>query len=86
MFFGVRGTTSYWLASRCVNSDNQYAYFCLRDATNGSIGGSHLYRSRKYDYDKNCCVMPIVSLNSDVQIEKGTNDGSSNKPYTVIIK
>ena len=68
----------YWAGSRYVSHYSYYAFFGFRSA--GSIiSGNDVFRSVGDGYDSGDRLRPVVSLGSDIQVEKcsGTNNPSN---------
>ena len=61
--------STYWLASRCVQTTSNYAYFALRRVSSSKVEYRTLFThnaSSSYDTHK---VRPIVILNSEIEAE-----------------
>ena len=75
-------TMFYWLASRSVDAHVNYSYFRVRCVDGGELRRWMLFHANAdgntYEYAKTCAVRPIVTLNSNVQIDTSdtTKDGS----------
>lgn len=69
---------SCWLASRCVGLDSDGCYFYVRNVRGGSVDYGYLFSVNSNGYaggrDNSYPVVPVVSLKSNVQIEKDEND------------
>ena len=80
----VLATTSdyYWVASRYVRCDSYVAYFGLRGA-GYRIGGIDLFFSSNDNYDSSSSLRPVVSLGSDIQVEKCSGTNSSSNMHTI---
>ena len=83
MFFGTK--TEYWLASRCINCGSQNAYFDIRCINDKYMSGYKMLYSNNED-SAPYRVAPVVFIGPNIKIEKGTNDGTSSNPYTVILE
>ena len=65
----------FWLASRCVDLDSDYCGFIVRHLYGGNVYGNNCVfgvndsggAGGDYAY---CCVLPVVSLKSNIQLEK----------------
>ena len=74
---------TYWVASNSINTKKGMTDFCMRYVGNGSKGGyiSSICLYNSYGYgtlsSEGIYIRPVVSLNSDVQLEK-QDDGSYN--------
>ena len=73
------GGMMQWLASTYVNCDSYDAYFGMHFVgSGGDMGGNHLFFSYGDSDRRDWRVRPVVSLKSDIQIEKTeTTDGST---------
>ena len=72
----------YWVASRCVSCYSNYANFGLRFACN-SVDGIILFRSNFNISSGNFSLRPVVSLGSDIQVEKCSGTNSSSNMHTI---
>ncbi len=71
---------SYWMSSRCVNVSSSYAYFLERLVDNGRVDANYLYYSGDYENPRTFAFRPVITLNSNVQIDtENSGDGSSAK-------
>lgn len=61
--------TSYWMSSRCVNCDSDNAAFRVRCINSGDIKAEATYGSLNNSYTLTKSFRPIITLNSDVQID-----------------
>ena len=76
----------YWMSSRCMGNNSNYAYFRVRYVSSGNIDASSLYGSSG-SYEPNCiyAFRPVITLKSDVQIDvTNSGDGSlEEKAYAI---
>ncbi len=80
LFFDT--SSNYWLASRCVLCYYNCAHFGMRSVDKNSLRGKSLFLSRGETYEEessttNYALRPVVTLNSDVELTKATNDGTT---------
>ena len=68
--FGDNDQFSFWLASRGVIGDYDYAYWGLFCIGSDTLYGNGLYYSYGYEGDDDYYVRPVVSLKSNIQGEK----------------
>ena len=71
---------TYWISSRCVVANSDYADFDVRAAGPGNVGACYLYRSgieNSFDF----AFRPCITLNSNVQVTSG--NGSSSSPFGI---
>ena len=69
---------SYWMSSRCINVSSSYAYFLERLVDNGRVDANYLYYSGDYENPRTFAFRPVITLNSNVQIDtENSGDGSS---------
>ncbi len=61
--------TSYWMSSRCVNCDSDNAAFRVRCINSGDIKAEATYGSLNNSFTLTKSFRPIITLNSDVQID-----------------
>ncbi len=81
----------YWMASRCIlaepwNVDCQGAIFCLRCVDANEVSWKDVMASFTGFPPNSKKICPVISINSSIRIEKGTNDGTSSNPYSVVIE
>ena len=69
--------STYWISSRCVNFYINPAFY-VRMVNEGSVDGDSLYISGVPDYEYACAFRPVITLNSNVQIDTANSgDGST---------
>ena len=70
---------SFWLASHCVFLGDNYYSFNVQYVDNGVVEGSGL-KDSKYDYDyySTAGVLPVVSLQSNIQTSGKDKSGAWN--------
>ena len=70
----------YWLVSRSMHAYEDSSYFNVRHVSRGIVGNWNLFDSNVYGgaskYEGGCAVRPIVTLNSNVQLD--TSDATKN--------
>ncbi len=81
---GKKNYDYYWLSSRCVDADSDYAYFNVCDVNSGRVGGNDLYSSDGDDYSVGNACRPVITLNSNIQIDTtNPGDGTENNAYNI---
>lgn len=71
----IRGSTSYYLTSRCINTSSSYCEFYVRQVDNGSVGGWNMsYSSNGSTNFSTNNLFPIVSLSSELIDENAENE------------
>ena len=74
--------TTYWLASRCVNANSNYAYFFVRYlSSSGDVNRSSLFNSSGNTNGYSYAVRPVVSLGSNVTLTKDTTNSTEDTTY-----
>ena len=74
--------TTYWLASRCVSADSNYANFRVRYLdSSGYVSGINLFGSIGNTYGPSYAVRPVVSLGSNVTLTKDTTNSTEDTTY-----
>lgn len=86
LFFGTG--TYYWLASRCLDCDSEYAIFDVRYVRESSLGGTYLYASNNSTGGSYRCLCPVVYIPASVNVKvtASTEDNSTYhqlKPHKV---
>ena len=85
VLFKDTSSKKYWLASPNVYCNSDYPHFCVRGVSNGSVDSGILFYPDGYSDSDYNGVRPVVSLKSDIQIEKTeTNDGSTLEKACII--
>ena len=76
LLFGKRGGVEYWLASSCVHTVQGGAIYYIRQVLGGQVLAMNaLYYSTLYSSLSNASrIRPVVSLKSDVVLEKGADE------------
>ena len=72
--FGDRTNEYYWLASRCVATYSNYANFYVRFVDSGYVASYSLAYSHGREVRRGMGLRPVVSLKSDIQLEKDGNN------------
>ena len=77
---------SYWLSSRCVEANGDIAYFEVSIVTPITVNVYDISDSYNFDYSALCRVRPVVSLESNVEIDTSVagKDGTSPDKAWVI--
>ena len=76
-----KGTsTTYWLASRCVNTNSSFCYFNVRYVDGGDVNAYIMFSSSNGTNGSSLALFPVVSLSSEF-IEKTAEEG-----YTVTVE
>ena len=76
----VYASTTYWLASPCVDAvfNDDCADFLVRCVNSTGVGTYCMFDSGGYSYGASCALRPVVSLTSNIQIEKTAEAGVWN--------
>ena len=70
----------YWLSSRCVDAISYSSDFDIHSVNSGSVGAGNLYGSNTYARSTELAFRPVITLNSNVQIDTATSgDGSTSE-------
>ena len=76
----------YWISSRCIDADSAYALFDVRHVGSNNINASDLCNSygteRSYSYS----FRPVITLNSNVQIDTSNSGDGSTAEQAYVIK
>ena len=72
---------AYWMLSRCVFANSNYAFFGVRIVDSGDVGASSLYASFGNEVSGVYAFRPVITLNSNVQIISG--NGSTDSPFNI---
>ena len=71
---------TYWMSSRCINADDTNAYFRIRVMYAGIVNDCILYHSWNHADNNAWALHPVITLNSDVEIDttNTANDGTNS--------
>ena len=84
--FVLENSTTYWLASRCVDLSSSTANFRVFFVSGDAVGARWLYDSGSRHDAASFAVRPVVEINlSKVNIGL-TGDGGENTPYSIEAK
>ena len=72
---------AYWMLSRCVFANSNYAFFGVRIVDSGDVGASSLYASFGNEVSGVYAFRPCIILNSNVQVTSG--NGSLEAPFNI---
>ncbi len=75
----------YWLASRCVTTDNTGAYFAVRQVSDSGSDTVYLFLGMGWYADfpyMDAGVRPVITLKSGIQTNSG--NGSESSPYELV--
>jgi len=77
--------SSYWMSSRCVSAYSEYANFSVRCLGNECVGGINLCNSNGGEGFDSYTFRPIITLNSNVQIDTANsgNGSASDQAYAI---
>ena len=59
-------STTYWVASRCIVTNNNYCDFDICYVSLGRVGACGMYFSTSNVFNDSCALFPIVTLNSSL--------------------
>lgn len=81
---GEKNYDCYWLSSRCVDAPSDCAGFGVYYVYLGSVDSFDLYSSDGDDFSDNNACRPVITLNSNVQIDTANpGDGTENNAYNI---
>ena len=81
---GNKNYDYYWLSSRCVFAYSDYADFDVYHVYSGGVNSFDLYCSDGDDYSDYDACRPVITLNSNVQIDTANpGDGTENNAYNI---
>ncbi len=69
-------STTYWVASRCVNTNSSYCNFIVSYLKLGSVNGIYMYDSNDYTRSASLALFPVITLSSEL-IEGDATSGFS---------
>ena len=75
----------YWLATRTVQCNENIVCYCVSRMRNDSVFYNGMFWSNGYEPDSAFEVRPVVTLNSDINIEgTGENIGTEDNMWSII--
>ena len=81
---GKKNYDYYWLSSRCVDADSDYANFSVYYVYSGNVDSGDLYCSDGGDSSGYDACRPVITLNSNIQIDTtNPGDGTENNAYNI---
>ena len=78
--------SDYWISSRCIYIPSTGAGFHVRDVEAGTISTLGLFGSFGDEYPEVCTFRPIITLNSNVQIDTPNSGNGSTAAQGYAIK
>ena len=74
----------YWMSSRCIGAYSDIVGFHARMVEAGGIGAHDLYNSRNVANIYSCAFRPVITLNSNVQVEETkSGEGTESNPFEI---
>ena len=76
---------TYWMSSRCVSADSNSAFFDVRNVISGGVNAISLYNSNDDELSRAFAFRPVITLNSNVQIDTANsgNGSTANDGYAI---
>lgn len=85
LFMNEEREKAYWIASNYVRCFSEYTYFGMRVVFAGRVTGVKIFNSYDISNGDNFGIRPVVTLKSDIQIEKtDVNDGTTLEKACII--
>ena len=76
----------YWMSSRCIGVASNVAGFTVRLVSTGTVNVYRLCNSNGYEIPNAYAFRPIITLNSNVQIDTANSGNGSTAEQAYIIK
>ena len=76
----------YWLSSRCILADSNHANFNIRAVISGYVFAYYSYSSDSRKNDASFAFRPVVTLNSNVQIDTANSGNGSTAEQGYVLK
>ena len=76
----------YWMSSRCVSARSNYAHFYVRLVNSGSVDAYRVYHSNVSEDSCAYAFRPIITLNSNVQIDTANSENGKTAEQGYAIK
>ena len=77
---------TYWMSSRCVYSGSYRAGFDIRYVNSGYVDTNYLYDSYGNERPLGYAFRPVITLNSNVQIDTANSGDGSTSEHAYAIK
>ena len=77
---------TYWMSSRCVNAFSYTALLNVRFVTSGNVDARGLYHSSGVEYPRAYAFRPVITLNSNVQIDTANSGNGKTAEQGYAIK
>ena len=77
---------TYWMSSRCVNAFSSRADFNVRNVYSGFVDAHGLFDSNDREYSCGCAFRPVITLNSNVQIDTANSGNGKTAEQGYAIK
>ena len=76
---------TYWMSSRCIDADSKRANFCVHLESFGYVRAYALYSSYGDEFSYAYAFRPVITLNSNVQIDTANsgNGSTANDGYAI---
>ena len=76
---------TYWMSSRCIDADSKRANFCVHLENFGYVRAYALYSSYGDEFSYAYAFRPVITLNSNVQIDTANsgNGSTANDEYAI---
>ena len=78
--------STYWMSSRCVDEYSFFAGFCVRRVNSGNVSADGLYGSHDSELPNAYAFRPVITLNSNVQIDTANSGNGSTAKDGYVIK
>ena len=78
--------STYWMSSRCIGVASNVAGFTVRLVSTGTVNVYRLCNSNGYEIPNTYAFRPIITLNSNVQIDTANSGNGSTAEQAYIIK
>ena len=72
---------TYWMSSRCVRANSDFAYFSVHYVNSGRVGADNLYNYEDFKFPHGYAFRPVITLNSNVQVTSG--NGTESTPFEI---
>ena len=76
----------YWLSSRCILADSNHANFNIRAVISGYVFAYYSYSSDSRKNDASFAFRPVITLNSNVQIDTANSGNGSTAEQGYALK
>lgn len=66
-------STGYWIASRCINTNDSNCDFSVRNINGGNLEGSSMFNSNGDENAESLSIFPVVTIKAELLSEESNH-------------